>query len=113
MKHLIFSLLIFACTALSHVNAQSVNNKPLLDVSIKTFTANLPNDIQLQQAQGIYPAVRQAESRYLPSYLKLILEESALFGALSDCCQMKIPGQNYRFQPLLIHPMALSWNLQW
>jgi hypothetical protein len=82
LKHLIFSLLIFACTALSHVNAQSVNNKPLLDVSIKTFTANLPNDIQLQQAQGIYPAVRQAESRYLPSYLKLILEESNLWGAV-------------------------------
>jgi hypothetical protein len=57
-------------------------DRPLLDISIKAFDANLPESSLDQQQSGIYPAVRQAEVRYLPSFLKLMLEESGQWGAV-------------------------------
>jgi len=57
-------------------------DKALLDVSISGFDMNLPDDSRVQQAQQIFPAVRQAEARYLPSFLKLTLEDSGRWGAV-------------------------------
>jgi len=56
--------------------------KPLLDVSIEAFDMNLPTDALTQQQEEVFPAVRQAEARYLPSFLKLTLEESGQWGAV-------------------------------
>jgi hypothetical protein len=73
----------FFCTIAGQVLAQAaVEDKPLLDVSIRAFDINLPEDSREQQARQIYPAVRQAEARYLPSFLKLMLEESGQWGAV-------------------------------
>ena len=56
--------------------------KPFLDISIEIFDMNLPQDVLLQEQAQIYPAVRQAEARYLPSFLKLTLQESGAWGAV-------------------------------
>lgn len=56
--------------------------KPFLDISIEIFDMNLPQDVLQQQQAQIYPAVRQAEARYLPSFLKLTLQESGAWGAV-------------------------------
>jgi len=75
--------LLFYCLTSSLAQAQPADDeRPLLDVSIQIFAMNVPEDSLTQQAQGVYPAVRQAESRYLPSFLKLILEESGSWGAV-------------------------------
>lgn len=58
------------------------SDRPRLDVSLEIFAMNLPADSLAQQEAGIYTAVRQAESRYLPSFLKLMLEESGRWGAV-------------------------------
>ncbi|MDG1851443.1 MAG: hypothetical protein P8J44_04930 [Gammaproteobacteria bacterium] len=85
----IVSLLPCVCTLLLYclgsnlALAQPSNDeRPLLDVSIEIFAMNLPQDALTQQAEDVYPAVRQAEARYLPSFLKLILEESVTWGAV-------------------------------
>lgn len=83
MKRLLALLLLFA-SALAPLpgQAQDGGDRPLLDVSIAIFDPNLPTDSRVQQQQGIYPAVRQAEARYLPSFLKLTLEDSGQWGAV-------------------------------
>ena len=81
MMRLYFYLISLCMAAIGSAQAAS-GERPLLDVNIEIFAENLPNDLQSQQQQGIYTAVRQAESRYLPSFLKLILEESQLWGAV-------------------------------
>ena len=58
------------------------DQRPLLDVSIRLFDANLPTDSLQQQQLGVYPAVRQAEVRYLPFYLKVTLENTGHWGAV-------------------------------
>ncbi len=78
-----FSAVLVNFLAISVIQAQPVTGeRPLLDVSIETFAMNLPQDALTQQVEDVYPAVRQAESRYLPSFLKLILEESGSWGAV-------------------------------
>lgn len=69
------------CTAV-HAIAQAPDDRELLDISLRAFAMNLPEDSREQQARQIYPAVRQAEARYLPSFLKLMLEESGQWGAV-------------------------------
>ena len=74
---------LFLCLFAGHLLAQSAGeDKPLLDISISAFAMNLPEDSREQQTRQIYPAVRQAEARYLPSFLKLMLEESGEWGAV-------------------------------
>lgn len=67
-------LLLFAAIAKSQ--------PPYLDVSIEVFDMNLPEDVINQEQEQIYPAVRQAEARYLPSFLRLVLQESGNWGAV-------------------------------
>ena len=75
-------LLFIVLAAVPLAHGQSPAEKPLLDISIEAFAMNLPEDSREQQASQVYPAVRQAEARYLPSFLKLTLEESGRWGAV-------------------------------
>lgn len=78
MKILVFITILL----LSMPSQLMAQDRPLLDISIEAFAANLPDTSLEQQQAGIYPAVRQAEVRYLPSFLKLMLEESTHWGAV-------------------------------
>jgi len=77
MRTLLFLTLVSVSSLLM---AQA--EKPFLDVSIEIFDMNLPQDVLRQEQAQIYPAVRQAEARYLPSFLKLTLQESGAWGAV-------------------------------
>lgn len=74
---ILVSLLLF----MPGLHAQPSENA-LLDISISVFEMNLPDDIGVQEQQDIYPAVRQAEARYLPSFMKLILQQSDNWGVV-------------------------------
>ena len=77
MRTLLFLTLV-SVSSLQMAQAE----KPFLDVSIEIFDMNLPQDVLRQEQAQIYPAVRQAEARYLPSFLKLTLQESGAWGAV-------------------------------
>lgn len=88
MRHLVFQVVLisfltglFAPGLVPRLHAQT-SEPTLLDISISVFEMNLPEDIQLQEQQDVYPAVRQAEVRYLPSFLKLILQQTGNWGAI-------------------------------
>ena len=73
---------LIVCLVAVMTQTQAQSDRPTLDISIKAFEMNLPEDVRIQQQDDIYPAVRQAESRYLPSFLKLILQDSGFWGAI-------------------------------
>jgi hypothetical protein len=79
---LIRLVFLIVCLVAVMTESHAQSDRPTLDISIKTFAMNLPEDARLQQQADIYPAVRQAESRYLPSFLKLILQDSGFWGAI-------------------------------
>jgi hypothetical protein len=52
----------------------------LLDVAVRLFDADVPKDPKTQEEQGIYPEVRDAESRYMPVVLRDTLEGTGEWG---------------------------------
>jgi hypothetical protein len=58
----------------------------LLDVGIRVFDSGIPknieNDDEALAKKRIYPELRKAEARYMPTLLRATLEESAQWGAV-------------------------------
>ena len=52
----------------------------LLDVAVRLFDPNVPQDPQQQEAEGIFPDVRNAESRYIPVVIRDTLEDTGEWG---------------------------------
>ncbi len=52
----------------------------LLDVGVRLFDPNVPASEKTQEAEGIFPEVRAAESRYLPVVLRDTLEGTGEWG---------------------------------
>ena len=52
----------------------------LLDVGVRLFDPNIPADEKEQEKRGIYPDVRKAESRYMPTLLRDTLEGTGQWG---------------------------------
>lgn len=52
----------------------------LLDVGIRLFDPNVPEDEKEQERQRIFPEVRKAESRYMPVLLRDTLESTGQWG---------------------------------
>ncbi|NJD33204.1 MAG: hypothetical protein FIB04_15100 [Gammaproteobacteria bacterium] len=52
----------------------------LLDVAVRLFDPNVPTDPKKQEAEGIYPEVRNAESRYIPVVIRDTLEGTGEWG---------------------------------
>ena len=52
----------------------------LLDVGVRLFDPNIPADEKEQEKRGIYPDVRNAESRYMPTLLRDTLEGTGQWG---------------------------------
>lgn len=53
-----------------------------LDVSVAVFDPNVPEDEEEQVEEFIFPAVRSAESRYMPYVLRRTLEQTSQWGAV-------------------------------
>jgi hypothetical protein len=52
----------------------------LLDVAVRLFDPNVPQDAKKQEEEGIYPEVRNAESRYVPVLIRDTLEGTGQWG---------------------------------
>jgi hypothetical protein len=52
----------------------------LLDVAVRLFDPNVPQDPKTQEEQGIFPDVRNAESRYIPVAIRDTLEGTGQWG---------------------------------
>ena len=52
----------------------------LLDVGVRLFDANVPEDEQEREKRRIYPEVRKAESRYIPVLIRDTLEDTGHWG---------------------------------
>ncbi|MGB7905716.1 MAG: hypothetical protein WCF43_13540, partial [Steroidobacteraceae bacterium] len=52
----------------------------LLDVGVRMFDPNIPQDVAEQEKRRIYPDVRKAESRYMPVLLRDTLESTGQCG---------------------------------
>ena len=54
----------------------------LLDVGILLFDPGVPESVDKQQKEFIFPDVRRAEARYIPFHLKSTLEETGYWGSV-------------------------------
>ena len=52
----------------------------LLDVAVRLFDPNVPQDPKKQEDEGIFPDVRNAESRYIPVLIRDTLEDTGQWG---------------------------------
>ncbi len=52
----------------------------LLDVAVRLFDPNVPQDPKKQEEEGIFPDVRNAESRYIPVVIRDTLEGTGQWG---------------------------------
>lgn len=59
-----------------------IPNYALLDVGILLFDPGIPESIEKQQKEFVFPEVRRAEARYIPFHLKTTLEETGYWGAV-------------------------------
>jgi hypothetical protein len=57
-----------------------VPSDELLDVAVRLFDPNVPADEKKQEEEGIYPEVRNAESRYIPVMIRDTLESTGQWG---------------------------------
>jgi hypothetical protein len=63
------------------VASLDISENMLLDVGIMNFDAGVPETNDADES-GIYPEVRQAETRYLPYHLKTTLQGTGFWGAV-------------------------------
>jgi hypothetical protein len=71
----------------------------LLDVGILLFDPGIPESIEKQQKEFVFPDVRRAEARYIPFHLKSTLEETGYWGSVwvlperSDAVELLVWGR--------------------
>jgi len=61
---------------------RTIPEEELLDVGIRLFDPNVPEDWEEMEEELIFPEVREAEARYIPYQLKKTLESTANWGAV-------------------------------
>ncbi len=65
------------------VRAQTeISQERLLDIGIVLFDPNIPDSLDKQEKEFIFPDVRRAEARYIPYHLKGTLEGTGHWGAV-------------------------------
>lgn len=62
--------------------AAEVPQQALLDVGIMIFDPGIPESIEKQEKDMIFPEVRRAEARYMPYHLKGTLERTGYWGSV-------------------------------
>ncbi len=55
---------------------------PALNVSITLFDPGVPDDVQTQRDQEVFPRIRQIESLFLPFVLRRVISDSGGWGAV-------------------------------
>jgi hypothetical protein len=60
--------------------ATEIPQAQLLDVGVRLFEENIPEDEKVMEEQHIFPEVRKAEARYLPMQLRNTLEGTGQWG---------------------------------
>ena len=60
--------------------ASEIPDAQLLDVGVRLFDANVPEDEKKLEEENIFPEVRRAEARYLPMQLRDTLEGTGQWG---------------------------------
>lgn len=60
--------------------ASEIPDTQLLDVGVRLFDANVPEDEKKMEEENIFPEVRRAEARYLPMQLRDTLEGTGQWG---------------------------------
>ena len=63
------------------VASLNIEENLLLDVGVLNFDAGVPKKNNIEKS-GIYPEIRQAESRYLPYHIKQTLQGTGYWGAV-------------------------------
>jgi hypothetical protein len=94
--------------------SEEIPESQLLDVGIEIFDPGIPEDESSWQKLGIYPAVRKAESRYIPYTLKGTMQRTAQWGSIwvipgeSQAVDVKVEGKVLLSdgETLTIHIMA-------
>ena len=61
---------------------QEIPESLLLDVGIRVFDPGIPEDESSWEKENVYPAVRRAESRYVPYTLKDTMQRTAQWGSI-------------------------------
>lgn len=61
---------------------EEIKESLLMDVGIQIFDTGMPEDEADREKQGIYPAVRKAESRFIPYTLKAVMQRTAQWGSI-------------------------------
>ena len=88
---LVCALLLQACSVSRNVKYDEVEietaqtevpSHALLDVGIVLFDPNIPNSVEQQQKEIVFPDVRRAEARYMPFHLKSTLETTGYWGSV-------------------------------
>lgn len=75
------SEVISADTTKLDVASLNISENMLLDVGIINFDAGIPENNN-EDKSGIYPEVREAESRYIPYHIKTTLQGTGYWGAV-------------------------------
>lgn len=75
------SEVISAETTELNVASMDIAESMLLDIGILNFDAGVPEKNNFEKS-GIYPEIRQAESRYLPYHIKTTLQGTGYWGAV-------------------------------
>jgi len=76
-----------------------VDPAALLDVGIVIFDPNVPESLEKQEKEFIFPDVRKAEARYMPYHLKSTLESTGHWGSVwvlperSDAVDLIVMGK--------------------
>jgi len=79
--------------------AAEVPPQALLDVGIMIFDPGIPESIEKQEKDMVFPEVRRAEARYMPYHLKGTLERSGYWGSVwvvpeaSDAMDLIVSGR--------------------
>jgi hypothetical protein len=76
-----------------------IESHALLDVGVLLFDPGIPEEVEDQQKQFVFPDVRRAEARYIPFHLKNTLETTGYWGSVwvlpepSDAVDLMVWGR--------------------
>jgi hypothetical protein len=78
---------------------EEIPETQLLDVGVRLFDPNVPEDEKTQEKERIFPEVRRAEARYIPMQLRNTLEGTGQWGQVrvipadADALDVRVNGR--------------------
>lgn len=96
--------------------SEEIPQYELLDVGIMLFDPGIPDSIEEQQKEFVFPEVRRAEARYMPYHLKATLEQSGYWGSVwvlpeeSDAVDLLVWGRVDRSDGYKVSIQIGAWD---